>query len=66
MSVIRYERGDERLMAPLPPCEGKRNLTPENAERIASDMRSRGKLARAYNCRRCRSWHIGGGVSAAA
>lgn len=61
MSVVRYEPGDDRLMAPFPACTGKRALSPENAERIASNMRSRGKLARAYSCQKCRSWHVGGG-----
>lgn len=47
----------ERLRA----CEGKEKLDRANAESRAAKIRKieRGSQCRAYECRHCKSWHIG-------
>jgi hypothetical protein len=45
-------------------CEGKEVLTFHIAQKLARDMRRRGRLKiEAYHCPFCRAWHVGNQMS---
>ena len=42
-------------------CDGKEQMTRENAQRIAAAMKKRDRRGIGiYKCKACKAWHIGG------
>ena len=40
-------------------CEGKDQLTPEQARKVAKRMKRKDRIVEAFRCEFCNAWHVG-------